>query len=75
MTTGASRQIGFLLLALVGVLLVVRAAAAEETLRVLEERAMKAALARVAPSVVRIETVGGLERLGRPHLVGALAYF
>jgi serine protease Do len=36
-----------------------------EDVRVLEERAIKAALARVAPSVVRIETVGGLERLGQ----------
>ena len=34
-----------------------------------EERAIKAALARVAPSVVRIETVGGLERVGQ-MLVG-----
>ncbi len=31
----------------------------------LEERAMQAAVARVAPSVVRIETVGGAERVGR----------
>jgi serine protease Do len=41
------------------------AAAAQESLRAREERAMKAALARVAPSVVRIETVGGLERVGQ----------
>lgn len=61
---GVSRQIGVFLLA-ASCLLAVRAVAAEETLRVLEERAMKAALARVAPSVVRIETVGGLERIGR----------
>ncbi len=33
-------------------------------LPLLEEEAMKAAVARVAPAVVRIETVGGLERLG-----------
>ncbi len=38
---------------------------ANETLQVREERAIKAALARVAPSVVRIETVGGLERVGQ----------
>ncbi len=38
---------------------------ADETLRQREQRAMKAALARVAPSVVRIETVGGLERVGQ----------
>ena len=41
-----------------------RSAPADETLHQREERAMKAALARVAPSVVRIETVGGLERVG-----------
>jgi len=34
------------------------------SLREREEHAMKAAVARVAPSVVRIETVGGLERVG-----------
>jgi len=43
---------------------------AEETLGAREERAMQAALARVAPSVVRIETVGGLERVGQ-ILVGS----
>jgi len=47
----------------------VRNVRADEPLRVLEERAMKLALARVAPSVVRIETVGGLERVG-PLQVG-----
>ena len=31
----------------------------------LEERAMKAAVARVAPSVVRLETFGGLEKVGQ----------
>ncbi len=31
----------------------------------LEQRAFRAAVDRVAPSVVRIETVGGLERVGR----------
>ncbi len=31
----------------------------------LEEQAFRAATARVAPSVVRIETLGGLERVGR----------
>jgi serine protease Do len=56
-----------LLLATAGLLSAARGAAAqdaEKSLPVLEERAMKAALERVAPSVVRIETVGGLERLG-----------
>ncbi len=38
---------------------------AADSLQSREERAMKAALARVAPSVVRIETVGGLERVGQ----------
>jgi serine protease Do len=38
---------------------------AADSLPAREERAMKAALARVAPSVVRIETVGGLERVGQ----------
>ncbi len=41
-----------------------RSAAADD-LPQREERAMKAAVARVAPSVVRIETVGGLERVGQ----------
>ena len=36
-----------------------------ENLPAREERAMKAAIARVAPAVVRIETVGGLERVGQ----------
>ncbi len=38
---------------------------AEEDLSALEERAIKVAVDRVAPSVVRIETVGGLERVGQ----------
>lgn len=37
---------------------------AADDLAAREERAMQAALARVAPSVVRVETVGGLERVG-----------
>ncbi len=40
------------------------ASAADQPLAVLEEQALKAAVERVAPSVVRIETVGGLERVG-----------
>ena len=43
---------------------------AQEDLSLLEERAMKSAVQRVAPSVVRIETVGGLERIGE-MLVGS----
>ncbi|MGD9723409.1 MAG: PDZ domain-containing protein [Pirellulales bacterium] len=42
---------------------------AADNLRAGEEQAMKAAIARVAPSVVRIETVGGLDRIGQ-MLVG-----
>ncbi len=38
--------------------------AADQPLAELEEQAIKAAVERVAPSVVRIETVGGLERVG-----------
>lgn len=37
---------------------------ADEQLSQLEQAAIQAAAARVAPSVVRIETVGGLERIG-----------
>ena len=49
----------------VAIALIARAAPAADSLPVLEERAMKAAVVRVAPSVVRIETVGGLERVGQ----------
>lgn len=38
--------------------------ASDERLALLEEQAMRAAVERVAPSVVRIETIGGLERVG-----------
>ncbi len=40
-------------------------ARAQEGLDLLEQQAFQAAAERVAPSVVRIETVGGLQRLGR----------
>lgn len=40
-------------------------ASAVDSLQAREEQAIKAAVARVAPSVVRIETVGGLERIGQ----------
>lgn len=40
-------------------------ACAQDDLHLLEEQAIRAAAERVAPSVVRIETVGGLERVGR----------
>lgn len=45
------------------------AVAADQPLAELEEQALKAAVERVAPSAVRIETVGGLERVGQ-MLVG-----
>jgi len=38
---------------------------AQEDVRAQEQAAMKAAVAAVAPSVVRIETFGGLEQVGR----------
>lgn len=43
--------------------------AADDDLEALEERAMKAAVSEVAPAVVRIETFGGLEKVGKA-LVG-----
>ena len=42
---------------------------AQEDLVDLEDQAIRAAVARVAPAVVRLETFGGLERVGRT-LVG-----
>jgi serine protease Do len=44
--------------------------AQEEDIALLEEQAFRAAVARVAPSVVQIETLGGLERVGEV-LVGS----
>lgn len=44
-------------------------AAAQEDVLLQEEQAFKNAVARVAPSVARIETIGGLERVG-DNLVG-----
>jgi serine protease Do len=38
---------------------------AQEDVAALEEQAIKSAVARVAPSVLKIETVGGLEQVGR----------
>ena len=49
--------------------------AQETDVAALEEAAMSAAVDRVAPSVVRIETFGGLERIGRVLLGdGQLSY-
>jgi serine protease Do len=42
-----------------------RLAGAQDDLLELEEKAITAAANKVAPSVVRIETVGGLERIGK----------
>ncbi len=44
-------------------------ALAQQELSEREQAAINAAIARVAPSVVKIETVGGLERVGK-MLVG-----
>ncbi|MEM7316047.1 MAG: PDZ domain-containing protein [Planctomycetota bacterium] len=57
------------LTALVGIILVEVlglpfAAAQPNDISILEEQAMQAAVARVADSVVKIETVGGLEKVG-----------
>lgn len=46
-------------------LLAPSAPAAQDDLVALEEQAVKAAVAKIAPSVLRIETVGGLERVER----------
>src|SRR3990172_4923847 len=43
-------------------------AESEDDLEGLEQRAFQAAVERVAPSVVRVETVGGLERAGKVQL-------
>ena len=45
---------------------------AQDDVAALEEQALKAAVARVAPSVLRIETIGGLEQVERV-LVGTTA--
>jgi serine protease Do len=56
-------------LALCALLLVAAAgrtpARGDDELPLLEEQALQAAVARTAPAVVRIETVGGLERVGQ----------
>src|SRR5437870_3660729 len=52
-------------LALLFALLAAPAIASDAELAAREEAAMQAAVARVAPSVVSIETVGGLERVGQ----------
>ncbi|HUY36260.1 MAG TPA: PDZ domain-containing protein [Pirellulales bacterium] len=52
-------------LALILVLLVPALRASDDDLASREESAMQAAVARVSPSVVSIETLGGLERVGQ----------
>ena len=47
------------------VLLAAAPALAQKDLSELEEAAVRAAVEKVAPSVVRIETIGGLERVGK----------
>ncbi len=51
-------------LALGAVLLMSAPALADEPLAVAEQRAFKAAVAAVAPSIVQVETFGGLDRVG-----------
>ena len=53
------------LLMLAWLLAIIPPVYAQRDLPSLEEQAMQAAVARVAPSVVRIETVGGLDRVGQ----------
>lgn len=48
-----------------GLALASRPLAAQDNVEDLEDQALKAAVAKVAPSVVRIETVGGLEVIGK----------
>jgi serine protease Do len=51
------------------IVLPLQRASAADPVSVLEERAIRSAVERVAPSVVRIETVGGSEKVGK-MLVG-----
>jgi len=57
-------QSPFVILAFVALLRIAAPALAQEDVRLQEEVAIKNAVAAVAPSVVRIETLGGLERVG-----------
>ncbi len=60
-----SRSIIFTFASLLSVISVSRPLLAQDDLSSLEEQAIRAAAERVAPSVVRIETIGGLERVGK----------
>ncbi len=59
-----SRRLLWLALALIACLTRSTTASAAGPLAELEEQAIRAAVQRVAPAVVRIETVGGLQRIG-----------
>jgi serine protease Do len=50
---------------LIGFAIVLPSALAADDLESLEQQAFQAAVERAAPSVVRIETIGGLERMGK----------
>ena len=52
-------------IAVAAIAAVAHLARAEDDVDLLEQKALQAAVAHVAPSVVCIETVGGLERMGR----------
>ena len=58
-------RIAVWMLAVLAAASVVRPGLAQDDLEGLEEQAIRAAVAAVAPSVVRIETIGGLERVGQ----------
>ncbi|WP_425614409.1 PDZ domain-containing protein [Anatilimnocola sp. NA78] len=59
-----SQRFLFVFCLCLGLLPTIQTRAQDDVLE-LEERAITAAAAKVAPSVVRIETVGGLERVGK----------
>jgi len=61
----ASSGTRFWLAVMFAVLMVHTAAAAGDNLAAREQKAFQAAVDRVAPSVVRIETIGGRDRLGK----------
>jgi len=67
LAAGGWRRVSGLLCALIGIAAFAApcTAFAAQSLAELEERAIQAAVAHVAPAVVKIETVGGLERVGQ----------
>jgi serine protease Do len=56
---------GFTSAALLALCCFVSIASAQDAAQTQEEQAIRAAVERVAPSVVKIETIGGLERVGK----------